>query len=165
MSGFHRISLTSTHFAPPMVMKLILLRKFEKCQEIFSWLQNIPFCSICAVFRSISISICEICTHFTRSKLRKLPIYNQNESLKETFDFLQFILIWSIGAVFYSVMSSFYIIFLVGSHFTCSRLTKIPMQIKFARSTGTYHEKFSFLTIYAIMQYLGSISQYCEKWL
>ena len=38
---------------------------------------------------------------------------------------------------------------------------KTPKQMKFSRSTGTCHEKFSFLTIYAILQYLGSISQYC----
>ena len=120
VGGFHRISLTSTHFTLSMVMELILLRKFEKCQEIFGWLKFMQFCSICAV-HSISISIysiCEIRTHFTGSKSRKLPTYNQNKTFKETYDFWLFILIWSIGAVFYSIMSSFYIIFLVGSHFT-----------------------------------------------
>ena len=55
----------------------------------------------------------------------------------------------------------FYIIFLDGSHFTWSKLMKIPMHLKYARLTGEYHKKFSFLTIYAILQYLGSISQYC----
>ena len=35
------------------------------------------------------------------------------------------------------------------------------MHLKYARLTGEYHKKFSFLTIYAILQYLGSISQYC----
>ena len=53
---FHRISLTSIHFTPFMVMELILLRKFKKCQEIFGWLQYMPFCSICAVFHSISMN-------------------------------------------------------------------------------------------------------------
>ena len=50
---FHRIFLTSIHSTPFMVMELILLRKFEKCQEIFGWLQYMPFCSICAVITAL----------------------------------------------------------------------------------------------------------------
>ena len=122
------------------------------------------FSSILAVFHSIRISIkssCDICTHFTWSKLIKLPIYNQKRNHKRT---IQFLAIYTQLEYWHSILQhheQFYIIFLDGSHFTWSKLMKIPMHLKYARLTGEYHKKFSFLTIYAILQYLGSISQYC----
>ena len=68
----------------------------------------------------------------------------------KTFDLWQFILFWSIGAVFYSIMSSIYIIYHNSSHPTWSKLMKIPMHIEFAWNV-------QFLTVYAILQHLGSI--------
>ena len=106
---FHRISLTSIHFTPFMVMELILLRKFKKCQEIFGWLQYMPFCSICAVFHSISMSTyssCEICTHFTWSKLIKIPMHIKSARYHEIFIFWQFRQFCSIRAVFHNIVRS-----------------------------------------------------------
>ena len=79
-NSIHSISRTRTRFTRSKVMKLTLLSKFEKCQEIFVFLQFTPFCCICAAFYRIMISfysISVICTNFTWSKPMKLPIHTQ----------------------------------------------------------------------------------------
>ena len=78
-NSIHSISLTSTRFTRSKVMKLTLLSKFEKCQEIFVFFA-MTFCCICAAFYRIMISfysISVICTNFTWSKPMKLPIHTQ----------------------------------------------------------------------------------------
>ena len=88
---FTAFFLKSIHFTQYMVKKLKLLRKKEKCQEIFGFLSFMPFCGICTVIHSITIGIYRnllIWTHFTWSKSMRLPIHTQVNKYKETFNFL-----------------------------------------------------------------------------